>query len=273
MKRLDAITVTPRARAIALAFGTAAAAIIAASPAAAADAHYPKVLQEMIEAGKLKVVKQFPTDKTGLTGYIVKHGGYQTVVYSEDGYLMLGPLYGPQGRNLSKRYAREHTPKPDIGRIIDALDADYLVRQGPEDAPALYVFADPNCIFCHKLYQRTDPLVKAGKLRIHWIMVSVLGRSSVGRAAAILSADDPAAALAQDEAQFDARTEQGGITPQQPSVRVADVLDHNRQAMFEVGGTGTPTVLFRDAHGHWQAREGMPPGGWLKHYARGASTP
>lgn len=276
MKQLSATTLTPRVRAIFLAFSTALASSVAAPPvasAAATKAHYPKVLHDMVQAGKLKVVRAFPTDKDGLTGYIVKHGGYQTVVYSEDGYLMLGPLYGPEGQNLSKQYARKYTPQPDVGKIINALDTDYLVTQGPDGAPALYVFADPNCIFCHKLYQQTEPLVKAGKLRIHWIMVGVLGPSSVGRAAAILSADDPVAAFAEGEANFDVRNEQGGIASLQPSERVAELLDHNRQALFDVGGTATPTVLFRDTNGHWQAREGMPPGGWLKYYARGAPTP
>lgn len=271
MKRLNAITLTPRARGITLACGLV---IAAASPAWAApesSTHYPKVLQSMVAAGKLKVVKQFPTDKAGMTGYIVKRGGYQTVVYSSDGYLMLGPLYGPDGKNLSQQYARKYTPKPNVAKVIDGLDAERLVTEGPDTAPTLYVFADPNCIFCHKLYEQTAPLVNAGKLQIHWVMVGVLGPSSVGRATTILGATDPAAALARNEANFDAESEQGGVAIGKTNADISQVLTTNRQAMIDVGSTGTPTVLFQDPSGEWQAREGLPPGGWLKNYAKATS--
>ncbi|MBH04144.1 MAG: thiol:disulfide interchange protein DsbG [Xanthomonadales bacterium] len=244
---------------------------IAAGPAAAESPpqpNYPKVLRRMVDAGEIQVVKQFPTDKPGLTGYRVKRDGYQTVVYGEDDYLMLGPLYGPKGTNLSKRYKRQHQSRPDVAQTIDGLDSEHLITEGAADAPALYVFLDPNCIFCHKLYQQTAPLVKQGKLRIHWILVGVLGSSSIGRAATILSADDPVGMLAQDEAGFDVANEQGGVTPKKPDDKIANVLDRHRDAMFNVGGRGTPVVLFQNPDGHWQARQGLPPVGWLDHYAQ-----
>lgn len=233
----------------------------------AESTHYPKVLQNMVDAGELRVLKQFPTSKDSLIGYIVQRGGYQTVVYSDDGYLFLGPLYGPEGRNLSKQYAKQH--KPDlIGQAIESLDSEYLVTQGPADAPTLYVFADPNCIYCHQLYQRVQPLVKAGGLQIHWIMVGVLGPSSVGRAAAILTAEDPAAALAKNESGFQPQAEQGGIAPMKPSELVASVLERHRQAMFSIGGTGTPTVIFTGPQGQWRSRVGVPSKQWLVAYAQ-----
>lgn len=265
MKRFNPVALIPQAREIACALAIAAASPAWAAPAP--DTHYPKVLQDMVAAGKLAVVKQFPTDKAGLTGYIVKRGGYQTVVYSDDGYLMLGPLYSPNGQNLSQQYARQYAPKPNVAKVIDGLDAQRLVTEGPDTAPTLYVFADPNCIFCHELYEQTAPLVNTGKLRIHWIMVGVLGPSSAGRAATILEASDPTTALARNEAQFDVGNEQGGIAIGKPNADITHVLTNNRQAMFDVGDSGTPTVLFHNSDGRWQAREGLPPAGWLKRYA------
>ncbi|GAB3683740.1 thiol:disulfide interchange protein DsbG [Salinisphaera aquimarina] len=267
MKRRDVTDLAPIAQGLVLAFGLTITTVWPAWSAPASNTHYPKVLQDMVDAGKTQVMKQFPTDKNGLTGYLVEHRGYQTVVYGEDGYLMLGPLYDPQGHNLSKQYARKYKPKPDVGKVIHSLDADRMVTEGSKDAPTLYVFADPNCIYCHHLYQQVEPLVKAGRLRIHWIMVGVLGPSSVGRAATILKAKDPAADLARNESNFDVQHEQGGIAVGQPKGALGRVLKTNRQAMFDVGGSGTPTVLFRGRGGHWHEREGMPPKGWLDHYA------
>ncbi len=257
-----------------LCFLAVAGATLSAAPAFSsqdttnAPADYPKVLREMVDAGKMQVVKAFPTDKDGMTGYLVKHGGYQTVVYSEDGYLMLGPLYGPQGHNLSSKYAQKYKPKPNVGEVIQSLDAGRMVTEGPKNTPRLYVFADPNCIYCHKLYERTKPLVKAGNLRVHWIMVGVLGPSSVGRAATILAADDPAAALARNEAKFKTAQEQGGVPPSKPNPMQQDVLEQNRQAMFSLGSQGTPTVVFTDDNGNLQSRQGVPPDRWLSHYAQ-----
>lgn len=248
-------------------------ASLGAPAQSASTADYPKVLRQMVDAGKMEVLKQFPTDKEGLTGYLVRNGGYQTVIYSEDGYLMLGPLYGPQGHNLSTRYADKYQAKPDVKAILGSLDADRFITQGPDDARTLYVFADPNCIFCHKLYQQTKPLVDAGKLQVKWIMVAVLGPNSLGRAVSILDAKDGAAALAHNEAHFDVANEQGGAPIGQPDAALAGVLDANRKAMFALGSSGTPTVIYRGQDGTLVSHQGVPPDGWLTHYANRPDQP
>lgn len=219
----------------------------------AQTASYPKVLRNMVDSGKWQVRKQFPTENDGLTGYIVQRGGYQTIIYSEDGYLFLGSVYGPEGRNLSKRYRRQYKPTI-IRQTLDSLDPTHLITQGPDAAPMLYAFIDPNCIYCHTLYQRAKPLIAFGRLQVHWIMVGVLGQSSIGRAAAILAADDSAAALAKNEASYQPRVERGGIKPIPPTDRLARVLKHHRQAMFSIGGTGTPTIIFKGPQDRWRSQ-------------------
>lgn len=265
MKRFDTRHLVGRS--LTLACGLAVA--IASPVWSATDSNdYPKVLHDMVDAGKIQVGRQFTTDKSGMTGYIVKRNGYQTVVYSEDGFLMLGPLYNPQGHNMSKQYARQYAPKPDVSKIIDGLDRKRVITQGPAGAPALYVFADPNCIFCHKLYQQIKPLVSAGKLRIHWILVGILGPRSIDRAVTILEAEDPAAAWVKNEAHFDVANEQGGVAVGKPSATLGDVLSKNRQAMFMLGSRGTPTIVYADEQGRLQAHQGMPSNGWLAQYAQ-----
>src|SRR5699024_11211169 len=100
-----------------------------------------------------------------------------------------------------------------IRQTLDSLDPKHLITQGPDATPTLYAFIDPNCIYCHKLYQQAKPLISSGRLQVHWIMVGVLGQSSIGRAAAILAAEDSVAALAKNEASFQPRVERGGIKP------------------------------------------------------------
>src|SRR5699024_1506999 len=130
---------------------------------------------------------------------------------------------------------------------------------------------DPNCIYYHQLYQRAQSLIASGDLQVHWIMVGVLGQSSIGRAAAILAADDSAAALAKNEASYQPRAEQGGIKPIQPTDSLARVLKHHRQAMFSIGGTVTPTIVFKGPQDRWRSHVGVPSKQWLLAYARQSS--
>ena len=111
----------------------------------------PKVLQESVKSGQIEVVRRFKTDVPGLAGYVLSQSGQHQIVYSENGYLIVGKIVSPEGKNLSATYTDKYVPKPDLAKVVEQLrNTDHLVQQGPDDAPMMYVFADPNCIYCHK---------------------------------------------------------------------------------------------------------------------------
>lgn len=264
-----------------VALGAAPAALAASGadkpPGASSDktskpdtATLPPVLQESVKAGKLTVVKQFKTAKTGIDGYVVQQNGQYQVVYGSGDYLMIGQLVSPEGNNLTADYTDKYVPKPDLAKTVDQLKKDgHLVKQGPDGAPVIYAFADPNCIYCHKLYQAVAPLAKAGRLQVQWALVGFLKPSSAGRAAAILSAKDPSAALAKNEAGFDEDAEEGGIAPlESPKPAIAQLIAERAKQMAEAGGRGTPTVLYREGANAWGMKPGMPSQDWLEAYAR-----
>ena len=60
------------------------------------------------------------------------------------------------------------------------------------------VFFDPNCPYCHELYEDLEPWVGKQGLQLRWIPVAVLAPSSEGKAAAMLQAPVPAKALARN---------------------------------------------------------------------------
>lgn len=231
----------------------------------------PSVLQDAVQSGQIKVIKQFDTQKSGMTGYVIEEHGRHQVVYSEDGYLFLGELISPDGDNLNAAYTEKYVPKPNVGAVIKKLEkTGHLVTQGPADAPLLYVFADPNCIYCHRFYESAEPLVKAGRLQLRWALVGFLKSSSVGRAAAILSAEDPAAALVRNEASFNDSQEEGAIPPlKSPSPALKKIINTHYKQMAAAGGEGTPTVLYRTSDNHWAVKHGLPPKAWLESYAAG----
>lgn len=246
----------------------AAGTACAESASAPKTKDLPPVLQEAVKAGQFKVTKQFDTDAPGITGYVVEQNGQHRIVYGDDGYLIMGRLISPEGENLSAQYTDQYVPKPDVSKVVDQLEAaGHLVQQGPDDAPVLYVFADPNCIYCHRFYQQVKPMVDAGQLQIQWVMVGFLKDSSMGRAAAILSADEPAKALVENENGFEEDSENGGIEPlDSPSQKLRDVIDEHYKQMSAAGGSGTPTVLYKKQGDQWAARVGVPPKPWLKQY-------
>lgn len=235
----------------------------------------PPVLVSLVKAGKLQVISRFDTPVPGLVGYIVKNKDGTELVYGEQGYLFVGHLISPKGVDLSDDYRDRFGPKPDYAAVVKKLDsAGHLISEGHGTAPLLYVFADPNCIFCYHFYRMAEPLVAAGRLRLRWVMVGFLQSSSTAKATAILAARDPLAALHTDEDRFNTAQESGGIAAAQSQDRgLQTLLTAHLTAMEAVGSQGTPTLLYRDAQGRWEPVIGLPTQDWLTRYATGKPLP
>ena len=110
-------------------------------------------------------------------------------------------------------------------------------------ANTVYVFFDPTCPHCATLWDNARPL--AGKLRVVWIPIGWLQRSSEPQAATILSAPDPAAAMAENEASVLNR--QGGITvsPSLSDEAVAKVKA-NTELFKQIGEESVPLIVFKN---------------------------
>lgn len=225
---------------------------------AAAHGSLPPDLARLIGSARVALVREFDTERDGLKGYVVRSGSPLQILYGEDGYLFAGDLRSPTGESLTARDAGRYIPKPHVASAMKRLATDtHLVLEGPTTAPGLYVFADADCIFCHLFYGAVEPPVAAGKLQLRWVLVGVLGQSSVARAAAILASRDPAAALRANETSFDGQSEAGGIAPLQdvPAALQSTIAVHTA-AMQELGASNA-----------WAVTPGMPAPGWLKAHA------
>jgi thiol:disulfide interchange protein DsbG len=111
-----------------------------------------------------------------------------------------------------------------------ALTHTQYIAEGKQ-GPVVYLFLDPNCPYCHKLYDQLQGKVAKGKLRLRVVVVGFLSPSSRDKAAAILAAADPRAALAKNESGFairDGRPE-GGIAPADSALvaKEAGILHRN----------------------------------------------
>jgi thiol:disulfide interchange protein DsbG len=221
----------------------------------------PPLLLKLESQGEGKIISSFQA-VDGLTGWVIKAKGHYVVLYStpSGNYVMGGALIGPDGVNQTQVYSNRYIPRPDIAALVSKLRKDaFMVDEGDAHAPEIFVYADPNCIFCNQLWMELRPFVKTGKVQVHWVMVGFLKSTSTGRAAAILNSSGRPGALALDEQQFDKRDEEGGIAELKPvPAELKAVIDAHTGQLSEMGNIGTPTILSRK-HGQWTSSYGMPP--------------
>lgn len=259
----------PLAAVLVALLGGCAPAHPAQSPRASSLPPPPPALAALIHAGRVRLLTRFPTAVPGLTGYVVRFQGDRDVVYGSHGYLFTGELISPQNVDLNGVYRQQYAPVNDAAVIRRLKKAGHLIAQGPPHAPLLYGIIDPNCSFCYHFYHMAEPLIAAGRLQVRWVLVGFLEPTSEARAAAILTAANPAAALSLDENRFDLAREHGGIAPaRRIPPAIAKVLKVHLDAMSDAGGNGTPTILYRSQSGMWTTQVGLPSQRWLDAYAR-----
>lgn len=198
---------------------------------------------------KIHVTKVFPGPVHSLTGIVVETDQHQQGILwmLADKYLLLGPVVNAQQENITGHYADQYLPQPakvPAEKIASAALAAPGFTIG-HSGPLMVVFMDPNCIFCHLLWEALQQPVAEGKVRVKVVPVGFLKPSSPAKAATILAAKNPAEAWANNEKGFDLHTEEGSTKPLShiPAVDEAAVKA-NTQLLHQTGETATPALLY-----------------------------
>lgn len=146
--------------------------------------------------------------------------------------------------------------------VLKTLSETTWVLDGEPDAPRIiYAFTDPNCPYCHDFWQAARPWVASGKVQIHTLLVGVIREDSPNKAAAILGAPDPSAALTRNETTFS----QGGIAPVETiAPRIQEQLERNQALMQSLGFRGTPGIVIVGTDGKPLKANGLPRDGKLE---------
>lgn len=173
-----------------------------------------------------------------------------------DGSAIVGTRLDAQGAPVDEATLKELVAKPMDEQAWAQLESLTWVPDGKADAPRIvYTFTDANCPYCHLFWEAARPWVDAGKVQLRHLLVGIIKEDSPAKAAAILSASDPAAALRENEVKYD----QGGITPAQGvPENVQNILRDNQMLMLSMGFRGTPGIIVRDDEGLIQKYNGMP---------------
>ena len=173
----------------------------------------------------------------------------------------IGNPAAAEAGNPSRPEARQKAAESIFAGIQQAA----WIRDG-KSAHVIYVFFDPNCPFCHKVYEMLRPQVQRGEVELRWIPLGKLMATSTGKAAAMLEAKDPTEALHRNERGFSRETGNFGGIEEEPLPRDATIrqLNANHALLNRSGFDAVPTLLFRTKDGKADIVRGAPPAAFLE---------
>jgi thiol:disulfide interchange protein DsbG len=107
----------------------------------------------------------------------------------------------------------------------------------------LYVFFDPQCPHCGRLWETTKPLL--GQIRIVWMPVAFMSAKSAPQGAAILSAENPSTAMDAHEALL--TQNRGGMDASAtPDPALLAKIKANTSLWQTLKGESVPFIVFKD---------------------------
>ena len=223
---------------------------------------YPAPIQAL--ASKGITIKGSLPGPAGFKGYVGDYQGRPMPVYLlPDGkHVVIGTLLDAKGNDLTQQPLQAATaPSLSEATWAELGKATWIAEGANTPKRIVYVFTDTECPYCHKLWLATQPLLASGDVQVRHILVAVIAPQSLNRAAAILDAPHPKAALYQHENTF-------GHSTVQPLASVSTATEKriaaNIALMQKLGIQGTPATVYKDAAGKIRMAAGMLPDDRLK---------
>ncbi len=184
---------------------TLACILYAATPAIAAPKH--PILQQFIAEGN-KV--EFLGRSQGLDGWVMikADGGVQYAYTTDEGGLLTGLLFAPDGSSETQKQLKLYKLKsdgsqaslPDTDKSSSGVESAYARTEksgwfalGESKAPYIYVFMNVTCDHCHAYLKDLDSYIKSGQLQVRLIPYGVKPENR-DSGAALLSSDNAAVA-------------------------------------------------------------------------------
>lgn len=221
----------------------------------------PKVL-DALRAQGLDHLLEFPAGN-GMRGFAGAVDDEPMAVYVlPDGNAIIGTRVDATGKRIDDATVSNLVMKPMTDGYMQKLSKAKWIRDGKADAPRIvYAFSDPNCPYCHAFWEAARPWVDAGKIQVRYILVGVIREDSPNKAAAIMGAADPDAALVKNETSY----EKGGVTPLKTIPKaLQDQLNENQMLMLTLGFQGTPGIIMTGDDGKLVKLSGLPRDGSLE---------
>ncbi|MBU0851017.1 MAG: thiol:disulfide interchange protein DsbG [Gammaproteobacteria bacterium] len=229
-------------------------ALLPASVALAQD--LPPAVQA-VEARGAEVVGSFDAPG-GLKGYAARYNGQGIALYlTPDGdHVLIGSLLDATGEDLTRAPLEKLVYEPLSKEMWQRLESSTWIQDGAVEAPRIvYLFSDPNCPYCNMFWKQARPWVESGDVQLRHVMVGMLRPDSAGKSAALLQAENPAAALNRHETAGKASK----LEPlEEVSPKLTEKLEANLTLMGAMGASATPAIYYLDGNGRLQQQQGAP---------------
>ncbi|HEY4318582.1 MAG TPA: thiol:disulfide interchange protein DsbG [Herbaspirillum sp.] len=242
------------------------------SSAAFAQGEKPAALSAL-EAQGVTVVGPLPS-RGGLKAWAAYSGQHPVALYgTPDGkYVIAGTMLDAAGNDVNRDTLEKSVSQSMTNGAWSQLERARWVLDGSIKAPRIvYVFTDPNCPYCNKFWGDSRPWVASGKVQLRHILIGILSPTSAGKAAAILIDSNPSLRLENHErGQMAAgakilatgRPVAMGDSALKPLAEIPAAIESqlasNAHMMQAFGISGTPGLVWQDAHGKIQMRAGAP---------------
>ncbi|MGO2477523.1 MAG: thiol:disulfide interchange protein DsbG [Pseudoalteromonas sp.] len=213
---------------------------------------------ELLTAQGAEIVSEFAAP-ANMTGYVADFKGQVITVYltDDDQYLFTGSMLDAKGNNIGEQAVNDYATGPKAQKDWKVLEDSHWILDGSLSAKRIvYTFTDPNCPYCRKFWQNARPWVDAGDVQIRHILVGILKADSLGKAGAIMNANNPEDVLRKFENNSLARTLQP--LKNMPE-HINTQLMKNHQIMMSVGARATPATFYHDSKGAVKMQMGLPP--------------
>jgi thiol:disulfide interchange protein DsbG len=229
----------------------------------AADSSPAESLIQKVTAGRNYTVQKTFDAPGNLEGFLLKpRAGKPIIMYADkDGkFVVSGNVWGANGVDVAKVDNDKYIQSELTKIVFEHLNQVTTFTQGNKDAKySMYVVADPNCGACHSFYRNALPAIKAGELKVQWILVGFLRATSMARAATILTASNPSEAFLSNEVKYSNATGEGGAKALNPiPAAVQTQLDGNMSFFSDSGLRSTPTLIFWNKEGKQEFVAGSP---------------
>lgn len=138
--------------------------------------------------------------------------------------------------------------------------------------PLITVFFDPNSGKAAHFFDQTQGFVASGNLRIRWVPIAVLNKTSLYRAETILSAPEPSTMVKQDLAHYSFHEQKGGVPSAYDAPEsMMEQIDNNTNILAQTGHLGPIGIVYCHA-GHLHIRYSTISGSNLPAWVSSLST-
>ncbi|NPA95573.1 MAG: DsbC family protein [Thermodesulfobacteria bacterium] len=188
---------------------------------------------------RLEIVDVKPADLPGLCQIQIKFRNQRRLIYSDSkgNYLIAGQLFSTKsGKNLTREAMTEinKLSKEELKKL-DELAAFTLGDKGP----VVYFVTDPHCPYCKKAEQIIEPLAKAGKVRVKYILFPLKFHKGAKEECISIICDNKGLEGFRNRYRSDNQCEKG-------KKKVEEAMNF----LMSKGINGTPTYIFPDGRYH-----------------------